>query len=92
MKIEELDSYLQSLRDWLTDHDFININKYGYEKYFGETKFIYINLHFKLQFVEILDANHLQSIDIYNSDVNGNLTIEYLEQLIKTIYWNKKDK
>lgn len=90
MKIEELEPYLKSLRDWLLLKNFNKNNKISilesYEKEYGSYGLLIIEITFGNQYIYVKDLDDNEIVTIYNSDKNGNLTIEYLELLIKTIY------
>ena len=94
MKRKELELYLQSLRNWLLDNGFEkDINLFvleSYNKSFIFNKTLEISISFGNQHVYIRENLDLDLVCIYNSDVNGNLTVEYLEQLIKVIYWKNE--
>lgn len=91
MKIEELEPYLQSLRDCLLINHFIKDEKFflveNYVRPIVFKRTLEIGIDFGNQYIYVRDSEDNSIVSIYNSDINGNLSIEYLEQLIKTIYW-----
>lgn len=93
MKIEEVEPYLNSLRQWLLNNDFNKtsptpclIETYGLK--FNYNKFLEIAIDLNNQYVYIIDDGYINTM--YNSDIQGNLTIEYLELLLKVILYKNK--
>lgn len=95
MKREELKPYLESLRDWLLNSGFTEYKHFilnSYTKAYGIDRELSISTDFGNQYIYVKDNKDDSVVSIYNSDINGNLSIEYLEQLVKTIYWNGKER
>jgi hypothetical protein len=90
MTFQELDNYEQSLKDWLLDNNFVRdyeilVDGYSRSIRKHDKLLICIDVNY-FQFVQIKDQFQ-DKVCIYNSDNNGKLSIEYLDQLIKVIYW-----
>jgi len=91
MKIEEIKPYEKNLRQWLLDNGFIKNQNLILDSYllnFNYNNEIIINIQLHNQYVWIKDGENLSTI--YNSDFQGNLTIEYLELLLKVILYKNK--
>jgi hypothetical protein len=95
MKQEELEPYLQSLRDWLLDNKFEKDLYCAYfENYIRKitsNRDLIICIDFNNQYIYVEDKKEDILVTIYNSDINGKLSIEYLELLLKLIYWKNEN-
>ena len=94
MKLEEIEPYLDTLRDWLLNNNFNKtsptpslIETYGIK--FNHNKFLEIHIDMGNQYVWIRDKD-ANVVTVYNSDIQGNLTIEYLELLLQVIFYKNK--
>jgi len=95
MKQEEYNTYITTIRTWLLDNGFIHDSKFLLNECwsinFGFNNEISIHITFGNQYVYSIDKTDKAIVTIFNGDRQGMLSIEYLEQLIKTIYWNGKE-
>lgn len=91
MKIEEVEPYINSLKEWLLNNNFVKIEHLilnSYSLTFNYNKDIIVNIELHNQYVWIEDGEDVNTL--YNSDIQGNLTIEYLELLLKVILYKNK--
>lgn len=93
MKQEELKIYLQSLEDYLLSKEFSKISTTStmntYNKRYGFDKNVVIDISLNNQHVYLKDNKDRSFVCMYNGDVNGILSMKYLELLLKIIYWNE---
>lgn len=95
MKQEEYNTYITTIRTWLLDNGFIHdehfISGESWSRDFGFHNELSVVLDNSSQYVYVQCKEDREIVTLYNLDRQGMLSIEYLNQLIKTIYWNGKE-